>query len=64
MILKKTWGAKEFGVSSRLLRLERPDLVRCYWKDVLWSPSYFAARCGVAPIGILKAYIEQQMTPL
>ena len=52
------------GVSSRLLRLERPDLVRRYWKGVLWSPSYFAASCGGAPIGVLKAYIEQQRTPL
>jgi len=52
------------GVSSRLLRLERPDLVRRYWKGALWSPSYFAASCGGAPIGILKAYIEQQKTPL
>jgi putative transposase len=51
------------GVSSRLLRLERPDLVRRYWKGVLWSPSYFAASCGGAPIGILKAYIEQQKAP-
>jgi putative transposase len=52
------------GVSSRLLRLERPDLVRRYWKGVLWSPSYFAASCGGAPIGVLKTYIEQQKTPL
>ena len=50
------------GVSSRLLRLERPDLTRRYWKGVLWSPSYFAASCGGAPIGILKVYIEQQKT--
>jgi hypothetical protein len=27
---------------------------------VLWSPSYFAASCGGAPIRILKEYIEQQ----
>ena len=52
------------GVSSRLLRWERPDLVPRYWKGVLWSPSYFAASCGGAPIGVLKAYIEQQKTPL
>jgi putative transposase len=52
------------GVSSRLLRLERPDLARRYWKGVLWSPSYFAASGGGAPSGILKAYIEQQKTPL
>ena len=47
------------GVSSRMLRLERPDLVGRYWKGVLWSPSYFAASCGGAPVGILKAYMEQ-----
>jgi putative transposase len=52
------------GVSSRLLRSERPDLVRRYWKGALWSPSYFAASCGGAPIDVLKAYIEQQKTPL
>jgi putative transposase len=52
------------GVSSRMLRRERPDLRPRYWKGVLWSPSYFAASCAGAPIGILKAYIEQQKTPL
>jgi len=51
------------GVSSRLLRLERPDIQRRYWKGVLWSPSYFAASCGGAPIEILRTYIEQQQTP-
>jgi putative transposase len=51
------------GVSSRLLRLERPDMQRRYWKGVLWSPSYFAASCGGAPIEILRTYIEQQQTP-
>ena len=50
------------GVSSRLLRKERPDLRKRYWKNVLWSPSYFASSCGGAPIGIIKQYIEQQQT--
>ena len=52
------------GVSSRLLRKERPDLKKWYWKNVLWSPSYFASSCGGAPIGIIKQYIEQQQTPI
>src|ERR1700693_4428689 len=52
------------GVSSRMLRQKRPDLAQRYWKGVLWSPSYFAASCGGAPIAILKTYIEQQSTPL
>ncbi|HKE27311.1 MAG TPA: transposase, partial [Bryobacteraceae bacterium] len=28
-----------------------------------WSPSYFAASCGGAPISIIRQYIEQQKTP-
>src|SRR5256885_6591198 len=42
------------GVSSRMLRQERPDLAPRYWKGVLWSPSYFAASCGDAPLNMLK----------
>ncbi len=51
------------GVSSRLLRKERPDIQKRYWKGVLWSPSYFAASCGGAPISIVRQYIEQQQRP-
>jgi len=51
------------GVSSRLLRKERPDLEQRYWKGGLWSPSYFAASCGGAPISIIRQYVEQQQTP-
>lgn len=51
------------GVSSRMLRQQRPDLMKRYWKGALWSPSYFAASCGGAPISILKDYIDQQKTP-
>lgn len=34
------------GVSSRLLRKTRKELRACYWKGVLWSPSYFSGSCG------------------
>ena len=51
------------GVSSRLLRKDRPDIRDRYWKGVLWSPSYFASSCGGAPISIIRQYIEQQNTP-
>lgn len=51
------------GVSSRLLRKERPDIERRYWRGMLWSPSYFAASCGGAPIAVIRQYIEQQQTP-
>jgi len=51
------------GVSSRLLRKHLPLITKHYWKGVLWSPSYFAASCGGAPINIIKQYIQQQATP-
>lgn len=51
------------GVSSRLLRQARPDIAHRYWKGVLWSPSYFAASCGGAPLSIVRQYVEQQRTP-
>jgi len=51
------------GVSSRLLRKQRPDIRGRYWKGVLWSPSYFAASCGGAPITVVRQYIEQQRKP-
>jgi putative transposase len=52
------------GVSSRLLRIERPDIEKRYWNNVLWSPSSLAASCGGAPLAIIKQYVEQQKTPL
>ncbi|STU57513.1 IS1004 transposase [Klebsiella pneumoniae subsp. ozaenae] len=36
------------GVSSRLLRRDRPDIaLRYYYKGVLWTPSYFASSAVV-----------------
>jgi putative transposase len=52
------------GVSSYVLRRQLPQIAKCYWKKVLWSPSYFAASCGGAPLDGIKRYIEQQATPL
>jgi putative transposase len=51
------------GVSSRMIRLKHAALQKCYWKGMLWSPSYFAASCGGAPIAIIRQYIEQQQKP-
>ena len=48
------------GVSSRRLKQQCPELKKCYWKGVLWSPSYFAGSCGGAPLATVKHYISQQ----
>ena len=41
-----------------------PAIASLYYKDVLWSPSYFAASCGGAPLLVIKQYVEQQNRPL
>lgn len=52
------------GVSSFLIRKkEYPSIKKKLWGGALWSPSYFAASCGGAPIAIIRQYIEQQQTP-
>ena len=48
------------GVSSRRLRSFRPEISGRYRKGVLWSPSYFAASCGGAPLDIIRKYVETQ----
>ena len=48
------------GTSSRLLRKERPEIASRYCKGVLWSPSYFAASAGAAPLEHVRRYVEQQ----
>lgn len=52
------------GVSARRLRYEHTGRVNRYsMNGHLWSPSYFAASCGGAPISIVRQYIEQQRRP-
>jgi len=48
------------GTSSRLLRQARPDLADRYRQGVLWSPSYFAASVGGAPLESVKQYVAAQ----
>ncbi|MGW0813928.1 IS200/IS605 family transposase [Streptomyces viridiviolaceus] len=52
-------------VPSRRIRQEftgRTD--RAIMHGHLWSPSYFSASCGGAPLAIIRQYIEQQKRPL
>jgi putative transposase len=52
------------GVSSRMIRKKNyPSIRKKLWGGALWSPSYFAGRCGGAPIAVIRQYIEQQQTP-
>jgi integrase len=66
----RTQGKYPFWPDAVLQKVIRPAALRAGinkrvgWHTFRHTPSYFAASCGGAPIGILKAYIEQQKTPL
>lgn len=53
------------GTTSRILRHEYTGRInRTHMNGHLWSPSYFAASRGGAPLSIIKQYIEGQQRPL
>ncbi|MEG4317741.1 MULTISPECIES: IS200/IS605 family transposase [unclassified Microcoleus] len=49
------------GVSSRKYGQEGFD--KPYGREALWSPSYFAASVGGAPLEVLRRYIQNQEKP-
>lgn len=51
------------GVSARRLRAcAFPEVRKHLWGDHLWSPSYFAASCGGAPLSVIAEYVRSQRT--
>ncbi|WP_190040367.1 IS200/IS605 family transposase [Streptomyces fructofermentans] len=53
------------GVSARILRRDFTGRVnRAIMHGHFWSPSYFAASCGGAPLTVVRQYIERQRRPL
>ncbi|MET8354002.1 IS200/IS605 family transposase [Micromonospora sp. NPDC005206] len=52
------------GVSAHYLRKEFTGRInRHIMHGHLWSPSYFAASCGGAPLEVIKDYIKGQRRP-
>ena len=53
------------GVSARMppLGVHRAREPGAAMNGHFWSPSYFAASCGGAPLSIIRQYIEQQQRP-
>ncbi|MFJ9197059.1 IS200/IS605 family transposase [Streptomyces flaveolus] len=53
------------GVSACRIRQEFTGRInRAIMQGHLWSPSYFSASCGGAPLAIVRQHIEQQQRPL
>lgn len=52
------------GVSAHYIRKEFTGRTnQAITHGHLWSPSYFAASCGGAPLAVIKEYIENQKRP-
>ncbi len=48
------------GRSARIIFQEFPEIKNRLWKGHLWSPSYYTATAGGAPLETLKNYVECQ----
>jgi putative transposase len=49
------------GVSSRIVRRDcLPEIRHALWGEHFWSPSYFVASCGGAPLQRVQQYVESQ----
>ncbi|OKI60672.1 transposase [Micromonospora sp. CB01531] len=52
------------GVSAHYLRKDFTERInRHLMHGHLWSPSYFAASCGGAPLAVVEEYIDRQKHP-
>lgn len=53
------------GYSSFVARRDcKEELRKKLWGGAFWSPSFFAASCGGAPIEVLKLYVQTQQAAL
>ena len=48
------------SASSRLIKIEFPEIKEKLWKDAFWSKSYCLITTGGVTIDIIKKYIETQ----
>ncbi len=48
------------GGSSRVIRLEHPELEEFLWGDSFWADGYFAESIGIKNEATMRAYIRNQ----
>ena len=50
---------KVYTISVRKLLLKFPELKAQFWKDSLWSPSYYVGTAGNVSAETIQKYIER-----
>jgi len=58
-IAQRLQGAASHSVRKRRL----PEVLKKLWGKAFWSPRYFVASCGGAPLDVVKSYVENQTKP-
>ena len=48
------------SASSRLIKKDFPSIRKYLWKEMFWSKSFCLLTTGVAPINVIKQYLEKQ----
>jgi len=48
------------GGTSRVIRLEFPELKEFLWGDSFWADGYFAETVGIQDDAVIKRYIKEQ----
>lgn len=49
--------------SHRVRQHNWPEVTRALWGEHFWSSSYCVVSTGGAPLGVIKAYVENQHSP-
>lgn len=63
MSVSKIVGAIKTNTSRVVREQGWPEVTTQLWGDHFWSPSYFAATTGGAPLEKVREYIRQQREP-
>jgi putative transposase len=48
------------GKSSKIIRVEFPELKEFYWGDSFWGDGFFAETAGKVDLDVIKAYVKNQ----
>lgn len=61
--LSELVGSIKTNTSKRVREQHWPEVARAMWGDHFWSPSYFVASTGGAPLERVAEYVRSQRNP-
>lgn len=61
--LSRLVGAIKTNTSRKIREQGWPEVTAALWGDHFWSPSYFVASTGGAPLELVAQYVQDQRKP-